>query len=309
VNYSLSVVICSHNPRSEYILRVLGALERQTLPKERWELLVVDNASKPELASSLSLDWHPHGRIVREMTLGLTPARLRGSAEARSDVIVYVDDDNVLADDYLAHAETIATIYPFIGVWGGSCIPEFETPPEPWTQAYWPILALRDVDIVRWSNTLDDWQTHPCGAGMCVRRAVLECYARRLKGDAVLSSLDRKGTSLMSAGDTDLVYTARAANLGFGTFPQLRLTHLISSRRTTQDYLLKLVEGIAASNVLLAQRHGKAVEQTDAVKSFLRGVGVLVTKGSREAAFYNARKRGARIGKQMFAALDGGPPR
>jgi hypothetical protein len=37
-----SVIICTHNPRPEYLRRVLGALETQTFDKKRWELLVVD---------------------------------------------------------------------------------------------------------------------------------------------------------------------------------------------------------------------------------------------------------------------------
>jgi glycosyltransferase involved in cell wall biosynthesis len=278
----------------------------QTLAKDRWELLIVDNASSQDIAETLSLPWHPRGRIVREMKLGLTFARLRGFAESQGDVVIYVDDDNVLAADYVEQACAIADNFPFLGVWGGNCRPEFEKEPEEWTRAYWPLLALRELDTVRWSNTLDDWQAHPCGAGICVRRSVLECYARRLNDDAVSSSLDRKGADLMSAGDTDLVYTARAVDLGFGTFPQLQLTHLIASTRTSKEYLLKLVEGIAASNVLLAQRYGKSVEQTDTVKSLLRAIAVFATRGGREAQFYLARKRGAQRGKRMLAELGGG---
>ena len=69
---------------------------QQTLPKDHWELLVIDNAFDRVLASEWDLSWHPQARHIREDELGLTPARLRGIAEARGDVFVFVDDDNLL---------------------------------------------------------------------------------------------------------------------------------------------------------------------------------------------------------------------
>ena len=45
----VSVVIPTHNPRMDYLRRVLEALRQQTLPCEQWELLFVDNNSQPEL--------------------------------------------------------------------------------------------------------------------------------------------------------------------------------------------------------------------------------------------------------------------
>ena len=97
----LSVVICTHNPRTDYLGRCFAALEVQTLPRERWDLLVIDNACDEPLAPRLDLAWHPGARLVREDTLGLTPARLRGIQEATGPLLVFVDDDNVLDTDYL----------------------------------------------------------------------------------------------------------------------------------------------------------------------------------------------------------------
>jgi cellulose synthase/poly-beta-1,6-N-acetylglucosamine synthase-like glycosyltransferase len=68
----LSVIICSHNPRPDYLRRVLGALKAQTLPKERWELLFIDNASKEPLAEKYNLSWQSYGRCINEEKSGLT---------------------------------------------------------------------------------------------------------------------------------------------------------------------------------------------------------------------------------------------
>jgi glycosyltransferase involved in cell wall biosynthesis len=51
----LSVIICTHNPRKDYLERVLKALQEQTLPSESWELLLIDNASDNLLEKKIDL--------------------------------------------------------------------------------------------------------------------------------------------------------------------------------------------------------------------------------------------------------------
>ncbi|MDP2136577.1 MAG: glycosyltransferase, partial [Candidatus Didemnitutus sp.] len=95
----LSVIICAHNPDQGRLQRVLDALRTQTMPGPDWELLLIDNASHPPLTGRLDLSWHPLARICVENQLGLTWARLRGKTESTAALLVYVDDDNVLAPD------------------------------------------------------------------------------------------------------------------------------------------------------------------------------------------------------------------
>ena len=120
----LSVIICCHNPRIDYLARVLEALKAQTLSTDNWELLVVDNASEGSVAASYNISWHPNARHVREENLGLTCARMRGIAEASADLLVFVDDDNVLAENYLDVVTQIATDWRCLGAWGGQQLAE-----------------------------------------------------------------------------------------------------------------------------------------------------------------------------------------
>jgi hypothetical protein len=128
----------------DYLARVIDALRQQTLPREQWELLVVDNASAELVDGRLDLGWHGNARIVSEERLGLTFARLRGFAEAKGGLIVMVDDDNVLAPDYLETAVRIAEEHPMLGAFGGKCLPEFEHEPPEWLAARGKGLGLRD---------------------------------------------------------------------------------------------------------------------------------------------------------------------
>ena len=313
----ISVVIPTHNPRMDYLRRVLEALRAQTLPREQWEIIVVDNGSKQSLRAAgprdqetkrprdreqssvvsqktniVDLTWHPNARIVREEKLGLTYARLRGFEEAKGELIVMVDDDNLLDPDYLANAVKIAEEHKDIGAFGGKCLPEFETPPEPWMEEFLPLLALRDhgdKEILAGETRSADGsrrvypdQAAPIGAGMVLRREAAAAYAEGIKQQAVeqgrqesvgssqggtvkdqqsksrkdeLTLTDRKGDSLASAGDNDLVFTILRDGWKVGYFPQLKVTHLIPSSRLTVDYLARANRGVQRSWVEVLRKH------------------------------------------------------
>src|SRR4051794_37262259 len=103
----------------DYLGRTFDALRAQTLPFANWELLVVDNKSTPPLQDRLDVGWHPNATLVREEQLGLARTRITGFKVAKGDLVVLVDDDNVLAADYLERALEIAQKFPFIGTWSG----------------------------------------------------------------------------------------------------------------------------------------------------------------------------------------------
>jgi len=249
--YFLSVVICTHNPRYEYLERVLMALAAQTLPKQHWELLLIDNASGIPVASNFDLSWHSCARHIHESALGVTKARLRGIVESRGDLIVFVDDDNVLDPDYLAEAAVISTTSPFLGAWGGCVSGEFEVEPAAWTRPHLAMLAIRDVPRDEWSNSLRQTDITPFGAGMCVRSPVARQWVRLVREDPRRLALGRTGGSTNSDEDTDIALVACDMGMGTGVFVRLRLRHLIPARRLELAYLVRLAQGISRSHILL----------------------------------------------------------
>ena len=253
----ISVIICAHNPRREYIERVLKALETQTLPLEQWELLLVDNASNKLLASEISLNWHPNARHIREEKLGLTSARLCGITESQADTLVFVDDDNVLDLDYLEVVLRISNNFPFIGAWGGQIRPEFEETPPEWTKSYWWMLAIREFEYDKWSNVVHSYETVPCGAGICVRKIVANQYLELVRSNSKRNLLGRKGQQMTSSEDLDLAFTACDLGLGTGQFIDLKLTHLMPSNRFQEKYLLALAEAISYSMPIMESFRGK----------------------------------------------------
>jgi Glycosyl transferase family 2 len=255
----ISVIICTHNPRPNYFSRCLSALQAQTLRREKWELILVDNASEADKAPRPDLSWHANARLVVEEKLGLTSARLRAIREATGELLVFVDDDNVLDDDFLEKALLVADEKPFLGSWSGQCRPEFEQPPPEWTRRYWGNLVIREFDQDVWSNLPRLADTMPCGAGLCVRREVARYYLALHESGQRSMILDRVGRSLVSGGDNDLACCACASGLGVGIVAALKLTHLIPPERLTEEYLAKLAEGIHYSGAVLDHLYGLSI--------------------------------------------------
>jgi glycosyltransferase involved in cell wall biosynthesis len=246
---SLSVIVCTHNPVADYLRRVLAALDAQTLHKAEWELVLIDNASATPLAGAWDLSWHPRARLVREAELGLTPARQRGIRETSAAVLVYVDDDNVLAPDYLRTAQALLRSHPHLGAIGAGVLePDFAVTPSRELVPYLPALALRNDTRASWSGNTADRASVPWGAGLCVTRPVADAYGALLEHLDVRDMLDRRGERLFGNGDMAFSWSAARLGLGFGVFPALRATHLIRAERLTQRYLLRLAYDLNFSN-------------------------------------------------------------
>jgi len=269
-DFRVTVIVCAWNPDPVRFNRVIRSLQDQTLDRREWELLIIDNHSDPALTVDLS--WHSSAQIVVETKLGLTHARLTGIDRARGRLLVFVDDDNVLAPDYLARAREIAQSRPWLGAFGGSIVPEYEIEPpailrdRPW------LVACVTVSREAWSNHASPGGCLPVGAGMCVRAEVARAYASLCRNDPMRILLDRQGNNLSSAGDDDLALTACDLGYAAGRFPQLQLTHLIAAHRLNLPYLLRLAEGIARSQILLRSLRPPGVQRPplSRIESFVR---------------------------------------
>jgi len=299
----LSVIICTHNPRQDYLRQTLEHLRTQNLSTTAWELLIVDNRSDPLVSSWCDLSWHPQGRIVREESLGLTNARLCGIANTTGDLLVFVDDDNLLCADYLQESLMLAAEWPTLGAWGGCILPRYESPPEPQLERYYPYLAIRPLTDDRWGN-LYNMEITPFGAGLVVRRNVANQYRDLALTTCNRRRLDRTGASLISCGDVDLAWTSVDIGLGMGVFKRLELTHLIPAFRMQVDYLLKMVESNRASHILLDAMRGRPLPSQR--KGWLRRVldELRIIRLNRvDRRFARAATRGQGLGFEMAACF------
>ncbi len=99
----LSVIICTYN-RQKYIYNCLRSIANNTLEPTQYEIVLINNNStdNTEAECNRFCTDYPQVRFnyFVETNQGLSYARNRGIAEAKGEVLVYVDDDAVVNKDY-----------------------------------------------------------------------------------------------------------------------------------------------------------------------------------------------------------------
>jgi glycosyltransferase involved in cell wall biosynthesis len=295
----LSVIICTRNPAPDYLRRTLEALKNQTLARERWELLLVDNASDEPLANAWDLSWHPQARHLREDELGVAPARVRGIKESTGELVTFVDDDTVFAPDYLQLALAIHAEHPEAGAFGaGKIVGEFAAEIPKAAAKYLPMLALRDDPNVILDNVLNFNRSLPYGAGQCVIRQVALAYVTAADSDGIRRRhIGRRGLGLSSCEDMDMALFACQTGFFTGVFPELKITHLIPARRLKPEYLIALAEGHAAAQFLLARIWGYPLKKKkkNALSAWFSHLGRLIKYAGLDREIYLAQRRGERF--------------
>lgn len=263
----ISVIVCTFDPVAEVFKQCLQTIDNAARNFEPFEIIIVDNNSAPAVTSlnfvnDYLQNW-PNARIVAETNQGLTHARLRGIRESTGELLIFVDDDNFIDDDYFGKAATICNNFDFIGAFSGRVTLQYNARPEEWTKKYWGMLISRDLTENVWSNVPFNNDTMPNGAGLCVIREVANEYLRLYEDGRRNFVLDRSKNSLMSGGDNDLAMCACDIGKGMGLFKDLHLKHFIPANRFSLEYLSRLAYGIYYSfAVLQFMRTGKVDRNT-----------------------------------------------
>lgn len=255
---TLTLVIPTYNPRIDHFQRVLDSLRGQTAPLSSWDLLVVDNNSQPPLRERIDVSWHPSAAVIVEATQGKMHAIKRAFADTRTELVMFLDDDTVAKADLIEHTLRIGAEHARLGTWSPRVELEFEDPAAAPPARLRGLLSERLVSKAAWSNDPDHIASTPWGGGLCVRRAVADAYLAQTRDNPHRLQLDPMGDQPGYGGDTDLAYTGCSIGFGMGVFPELVITHLIPSRRSTIDYLLRNLEAHEYSHILQHYyRHGR----------------------------------------------------
>ncbi len=260
---SISVIICTVNPRMDIFQRVLDSVDGQTLAHSRYELIVVDNNSNPPLAvEDLRKEREMTLRLIREPMPGLSYARIAGIRQARGQVLVFVDDDNFLDERYLETALKISENEPNLGAFGGISEAVLERPVGKWKTKLLPYLGVRDYGPEVITSDADHWgHWEPIGAGMVTRRDVAEAFVKLIDEIPHAGKLGRSGTMLLSGEDS--LFARLANRLGYSCSyqPTLKLQHFIKKGRLKVGYFARLIKGHGHSFVVLQRVLGGPVQR------------------------------------------------
>jgi glycosyltransferase involved in cell wall biosynthesis len=245
---SISVIICCYNSEHRIGSTLESLLAQRFKNAVSWEVVLVDNNCSDQTVEVAQSVWGSDAvplRVVQEATPGLSAARDRGVAESVGEYILFCDDDNWLAPDYLQRAFTFMEAsleYAAIGGWGDVVSDEEVAIPE-WFDQFKTKYACGKTNDEGDVDTL-------VGAGMFLRKEAL----LNLKQSGFKSLLsDRKGAALSSGGDLELCMALRIAGWKLHFSENLYFQHYMPAGRLTEDYLLRMSEGHGRSRSILGE--------------------------------------------------------
>lgn len=128
----ITVVVCTYL-REELLEITLDTLNLQSLPRQEYRVVVVDNAGSEDtekVAANYGADY------VFEKKLGVSHARNRGCQEATTPWVLYLDDDVKVPHDMIERFSCRLNGADFEAL-GGPIRHWFRTPPPRWLLKYY----------------------------------------------------------------------------------------------------------------------------------------------------------------------------
>lgn len=247
----LTVVLCTYQ-RSSKLVNSLKSIIEQSLDKESYEIIIVNNDFRNNEISLLIKDLRSvygvddeYLRYVEAPLKGLSFARNVGLFAARGEIILYIDDDAIASETLLKETINGFATRPDIGVMGGNIILNFEEGvPEvvrPGTEAYWSQLLVEGDEII---ESRYQWE-FPYGANFAVRKEAL----MRIGG--FRSAYGRKGNDY--AGGEEIVVSYSMKEIGFKVAlnPRMRVIHDVDHSRYTVEHVEKTMLNSIMTNYQL----------------------------------------------------------
>lgn len=239
----LTVIICTYN-REKYIRNLLESIAANTLPKDQYEILLVENNCTDNthgVCQQFSAE-HPevNFRCVNEAEQGLSAARNRGIREAKGELLVYVDDDALVDDHYLMDFVTCFEQQPNVMAAGGPIEPLYETEEPAWMTSYTKAL------LCAWMNYGTEQRHYPSGrfpggGNSAFRKEVFD------KVGFFNTELGRKGGSLVASEEKDIFDKMHALGMEVVYLPGPVLHHIIPQAKLEKDYFDRVTYQIGCS--------------------------------------------------------------
>lgn len=248
--YDVSIIICTYNPERHVFSRCLHSVQRLERGGLLVEILIIDNNSTSPIVLypyvQEFLKSCPNSRIIIEKEQGLTYARKCGVTNSVGGIIIFFDDDNEVDVAYLTEVVPLFKKSENIVIWGpGKVTVDFLDIPPKWVRKdFVKLFQEKSVQQITYGCTVGyyDWTVN--GTGMSIRREIISNF---FDEHANSSITDRKGNSLSSGGDTQIVWYAIKNGLASGVSPTLVINHMISNKRCSLAYILRLQYSLANS--------------------------------------------------------------
>jgi glycosyltransferase involved in cell wall biosynthesis len=234
-----SVLICTYN-RADLLARTLEHIAAQVIPAgTRWETIVIDNNCTDQTAEVVRR-FAGDARIplltyLREPQQGAAFARRRGFLESHGRLLACVDDDCLLAPNWIEQALQFARGHRCAGAFGGRNVIVWETPSNRVAELYGASLGRQDLGD-RPICMSPNGRSCLVGAGLVVRSEAIMTSGWIEAGVLVGRCADALG----AGEDAEIFFRIRHAGWECWYTPRLVLSHVISEARTSLIYLRRL---------------------------------------------------------------------
>ncbi len=238
----ISVIICTYNPEIRLIKRAIKSVLAQKTSLE-YELIIVDNNSSNDFSNNSEIksliDYKT--KIICECKQGLVFARITGVLNSKFEIIVFVDDDNELSSDYINGVSLLFQKYSKVKIWGaGNINVDFIEGTENWVKKYMMDFYQKRQFTEDLFGNKEGWtQFYPVGSGMAIEKKSFQLYLDSYSSGQI-SATGRKGDSLASGEDSQIIWTIIKSGYFVGSSPLLKLVHIIPKKRTSFSYLKRL---------------------------------------------------------------------
>ena len=245
----LSIVIATYN-RSAMLMQTLQSVIEQTLPREEWECVVVNNNSTDSTAADFEAfaarypDYNL--RMVLETNQGLSYARNRGIRESEGEYIAIVDDDERIAPEFVASYVALFDDVPDAVAAGGPIVAEYPTGRPRWMSAF----TERPIaNTMYFGEEVREFPRGrvPGGGNMALRRSAVRRYG------VFDTSLGYVGESLVGGEESDLFERLQIAEAKYYYVPKAVMYHIIPKEKLTTEYLRRLSYNVGVSQLRRAR--------------------------------------------------------
>lgn len=245
----LSIVIATYN-RSAMLMQTLQSVIEQTLPREEWECVVVNNNSTDSTAADFEAfaarypDYNL--RMVLETNQGLSYARNRGIRESEGEYIAIVDDDERIAPEFVASYVALFDEVPDAVAAGGPIVAEYPTGRPRWMSAF----TERPIaNTMYFGEEVCEFPRGrvPGGGNMALRRSAVRRYG------VFDTSLGYVGESLVGGEESDLFERLQIAEAKYYYVPKAVMYHIIPKEKLTVEYLRRLSYNVGVSQLRRAR--------------------------------------------------------
>jgi glycosyltransferase involved in cell wall biosynthesis len=249
-----SIIICSYN-RYELLVETINSVLSVLGKRIDAEMLIIDNNSQ-DATSSLKEKYSSNKTVkyFLESKQGLSQARNRGMKEANGDILIYLDDDIEIVENYFDICDEIF-LDDSISISGGKVLP-FKTDIPNWLpKNFYFLVSIYDV------GDSSKFVKHLMGGNFAIRRK------DALKIGLYNTSLGRNGKIL--AGNEEIDYQNRANAIGYKMYyhPKQNILHKINEK-LNENYVLTYSKELGKSGRIMDESISKFIVIKKTIMSY-----------------------------------------